>query len=616
MNRGLAAVLMVLAVAVSSPAWTGTAIVPTTTLKAETGNNTSAADTFTAASDGNAGAGNVSKVDTHSLLYPGNATNIFAHVMPWWGKSSHINIGYNSQDPAEAQKQVSDIASRGMNGAVLDWYGPDSFEDAAIKVFANQVLAQPNFTFAVEIEHGAVLWDSCYPTCSATTAFINLANTVAQRFYSSPAYLRMGGRPVLMEFDMAAFTVDWNQVQASIAGNPLIIHYNPPGFTTASTAGAFGWLDPKTLDVEPAGYDGSAFLTYFYKLAGSYPAQHAFGSSYKGFNDILASWAPTGGRHIEQNCGQTWLGTFAIANQFYSPSHPLESLQVVTWNDYEEGSEVETGIDNCVSVTAGVSGTQLQWQITGDERTIDHYTVFISSDGQNLMPLGDVGAGIHAFDLSAYSFDPGSYALYVKAVGKPSLRNQMSAAAAYTIAAPIAPDMSLSTTPGMVTLTRGQSGQLQVAVLPSGGFSGQVALSCGGLPAGVSCSFSPAILSAGGTAGTTTLTISAPQVASAQPRTTPWMVFASFLPGVFGLVVVPASRRRKRQLALLLIVLALVTMVACAGGQAGSATTSATGTGSGMRAGVAPAQTGTYTFTINATAGALSRSTTAKLVIQ
>lgn len=62
MNRGLAAVLMVLALAVSSPAWTGTAIVPTTTLKAETGNNTSAADTFTAASDGNAGAGNVSKI--------------------------------------------------------------------------------------------------------------------------------------------------------------------------------------------------------------------------------------------------------------------------------------------------------------------------------------------------------------------------------------------------------------------------------------------------------------------------------------------------------------------------------------------------------------------------
>lgn len=614
------AVLAALTIAfLVSPLWSQTAIVPTTTLAAETGNNTSAANTFAGAADGNLAAGNVSKVDTHTLLYPGAATNIYAHVMPWWGKSSHINIGYSSQDPAEAQRQVADIASRGMNGAVLDWYGPDSYEDAAIKVFMNAVLGQPNFTFAIEIEHGAVLWDSCYPTCDATTAFINLANTVAQTFYASPAYLHLGGRPVLTEFDMAAFTVDWSKVQASVTGNPLIIHYNPPGFTTASTAGAFGWLDPKTLDVEPAGYDGSAYLNYFYKLSGSYPAEHTVGSSYKGFNDILASWAPTGGRHIEQNCGQTWLGTFAIANQFYSPSHPLETLQIVTWNDYEEGTEVETGIDNCVSVAAAVSGAQLQWKITGDESTVDHYTVFISSDGQNLMPLGDVGAGTHAFDLSSYSFAAGSYTLFVKAVGKPSLRNQMSAAVSYTIAPPpiASPNMSISTTPGIVTLTRGQSGQMNVAINSSGGFTGPVALSCSGLPAGVTCGFSPSIVNAGTTAATTTLTVAAPLMASAQPRGANWATLALLMPGAFGVVLVPMSLKRKRLLVLLLVVATLVVMVACSGGQIGSSTTATgTGTGSGMRSGAAPAQSGTYTFTITAASGTISRSISAQLVIQ
>ncbi len=37
-------------------------VVPTTTLAAETGNNTSASSTFTAQTNGNLGAGNVSKV--------------------------------------------------------------------------------------------------------------------------------------------------------------------------------------------------------------------------------------------------------------------------------------------------------------------------------------------------------------------------------------------------------------------------------------------------------------------------------------------------------------------------------------------------------------------------
>src|ERR1041385_5853073 len=46
----------------------------TTTLAAQTGNNTSTAGTFAAQSNGNLGATNVSKVDIHSLLYPGATT--------------------------------------------------------------------------------------------------------------------------------------------------------------------------------------------------------------------------------------------------------------------------------------------------------------------------------------------------------------------------------------------------------------------------------------------------------------------------------------------------------------------------------------------------------------
>ena len=224
------------------------------------------------------------------------------------------------------------------------------------------------------MEHGAVLWDSCYPGCNATTAVIQLFTRVANDFFFSPAYTRMGGRPVLREFAMEAIplpsgqtntswnVVDWNAVQAQVPGNPLIIHRNLEGFAKAQSGGAFSWMEPKTLDSEPANYDGTDELDWFYSNAvASDAAMPAFGAAWKGFNDILASWAPSGGRHIEQNCGQTWLRTFAAVNRYYSSSRQLTALQLVTWNDYEEGSEVETGIDNCVSVSATVSGTSLQW---------------------------------------------------------------------------------------------------------------------------------------------------------------------------------------------------------------------------------------------------------------
>ena len=63
-----------------------TYVVPTTTLSAQTANNSSAANTFTSQSNGNRGAGNLSKVDVHSLLYSGASTKVYAHMMVWFGQ--------------------------------------------------------------------------------------------------------------------------------------------------------------------------------------------------------------------------------------------------------------------------------------------------------------------------------------------------------------------------------------------------------------------------------------------------------------------------------------------------------------------------------------------------
>jgi hypothetical protein len=174
-----------------------------------------------------------------------------------------------------------------------------------------------------------------------------------------------------------------------------------------------------------------SYLDGFYQAGVANPQQHAFGATYKGFNDTLAGWSAN--RIVNQNCGQTWLSTFSEIGKYYSQSSQLESLQLVTWNDYEEATEIEGGIDNCVSVTASVSGSRASWTITGNENTIDHYTVFISRDAENLMAFPDVPAGTHALDLSTYHFAAGTYTIYVKAVGKPSIKNQMSPAVKYSV---------------------------------------------------------------------------------------------------------------------------------------------------------------------------------------
>lgn len=88
------------------------AINPTTTLSAESANNTSAADGFVASSNGNLGAGNVSKINLHTLLYANSTIGIYLHWIPWHGESGYLDVGYDSADPTEINRQADDWISR------------------------------------------------------------------------------------------------------------------------------------------------------------------------------------------------------------------------------------------------------------------------------------------------------------------------------------------------------------------------------------------------------------------------------------------------------------------------------------------------------------------------
>ena len=45
---------------------------------------------------------------------------------------------------------------------------------------------------------------------------------------------------------------------------------------------------------------------------------------------------------VNQNCGQTWLATLNEIGSYYNSGQQLDSIQIPTWNDYEEGDEIET----------------------------------------------------------------------------------------------------------------------------------------------------------------------------------------------------------------------------------------------------------------------------------
>lgn len=389
----------------------------TTTLAAQTSNNTGAANTFVTQKNGNLGASNVSKVDLHTLLYPGSTTDIYAELQPWFGDHRHMQVGYLSWDPAQIEKQLNDMVSRGITGVIIDWYGPADRTEPTTLAWMAAAQNHPGFKFLIMIDQGAIRLSPC-PGCNPQQTFIYLTNYVLEHYATSPAYATWNGRPIITEFTVDKnYKLDWDAIQAATSPNIAWIFHSHFGFRHPVSSGSYSWMQATS---QVYGMD---YLTAFYDAAARVPQQMAWGAGYKGFNDTLASWSLN--RVVGQKCGQTWLESFDKINSYYNSGNQLPLLQLVTWNDYEEGTEVESGIDNCLTVSASMLGSLLQWNVNGNENTVHHYAVYFSSDNQNLIELNTLPVDTHTMDLASYRLGSGS--VYVQAVGKASIKNQMSA---------------------------------------------------------------------------------------------------------------------------------------------------------------------------------------------
>jgi ribosomal protein L24E len=254
-----------------------------------------------------------------------------------------------------------------------------------------------------------------------------------------------------------------------------------------------------------------------------------------------------------------------------------------------------------------VSGSSLQWTIKGDETTVDHYVAYISTDGQNLMSLGDINAGLNSVNLCSYSIPNGSYTLFVQAVGKPSMTNQMSGAVQFTSNCTASTTVSFGTNPSSMTIAAGGSGNVTVtAAAQSGAFNNAIALSCSGLPKGMTCSFSPAAITPGAGAVNSVLTVSAATFVSANHRERSHALLATWLFsfGLFGLTLVGRIQRKRIVTVLGACVLAaLIVGATSCGGNTASNTVKAS-------------NTPIYTVTVNGSSNSVQLSTTVTVTVK
>jgi hypothetical protein len=163
---------------------------------------------------------------------------------------------------------------------------------------------------------------------------------------------------------------------------------------------------------------------------------------------------------------------------------------------------------------------------------------------------------------------------------------------------------------GSSTITEGSSGSNAITVSPSGGFTGNVALSCkvSGSSAGVGCSVSPATVSITGTAAaSTTLTITTTSTSGAfYPKLKNLFPLGGGLSlAMVMLFGVPVGRRSWRSLLGLFVVL---TVCLAGIGCGGSSSSSSSSSGSGGSA--------SYFITVTGVSGSYSATTQVAVTVK
>jgi hypothetical protein len=193
---------------------------------------------------------------------------VYAQLLVWFGQSDHINVGYNSADSDQVQRQVNDMISRGIDGVIIDWYGPNNNSiDLATQLVMQEAEKHPGFGFSIMIDAGAIGQSSCYG-CTPAQTLVQLLNYVEKNYFTSPAYLTIQGQPLVTDFNVdRSYSIAWNAVKSALSSSPGFLFQDNDGFSHPLSDGSYSWVMPQTADY------GLGYLSTFYDIGVTFPTR-------------------------------------------------------------------------------------------------------------------------------------------------------------------------------------------------------------------------------------------------------------------------------------------------------------------------------------------------------
>lgn len=293
-----------------------------------------------------------------------NTCKTYAHYMPWFetpetnGGNWGMHWTMSTQNPntvdANGQRQIAShyypiigpYASSdkdlieyhlllmkycGIDGILIDWYGSSDVNDYGTNRTNSEVLIKA--LDAVGLDYAIVYEDRTIPQVVQKDASLDRISAgqtdmlyMEQNYFSDNSYINVNGAPLLLVFGPEEFqkSSDWGDVFSILTEHPTFITLN---YTSSKTqpysSGEYIWVDNGSLDTK---YMNNDKFDVF--IGGAYP----------GFNDFYkeGGWGSGFDWSIDAKNGDTFQQNLQKAK-----NAKVDYLQLITWNDFGEGTMIE-----------------------------------------------------------------------------------------------------------------------------------------------------------------------------------------------------------------------------------------------------------------------------------
>jgi hypothetical protein len=318
---------------------------------------------------------------------------VLAEIQVWHGSDSHadayspttctscpcapgapcfsVSQPYDSTDLSTAARQIRDAKALGIDGFVINWYGPSDPELAnnAFRLFndnATQALfaAAENsggFRLALMYDEGALRDSGLVPGEEYQTQAKDDLTYAVTTYLSSPVYLPLDGKPALFVFayDEVHTHLRYPDLRTQALGPVVLLNRDPnPMDPTHDAAfdGFYAWVWPGAAGWDPQGTAwGEPYLQWFYSTMATtnYAGKIAVGGVWPGFDDSLAPWCQR--RYMARTGCAVYQATWDLAT-----ASGVGTVMIATWNDFEEGTDIEYGVDMVVDMDPGLPRSLLR----------------------------------------------------------------------------------------------------------------------------------------------------------------------------------------------------------------------------------------------------------------